>query len=205
MENLRANHTIRFYRAKFKKKLAVFNLSSQLSDYFEPMIGDKKEVTIAELGAGPICTIGNSWKDVKISLTASDVLQNEYAPWWEIFKATPIVPVVYQDMEHLTYRDDFFDIVHCVNALDHTLDVKQALREMIRVCKIEGWVYMRHWPNQRTKCRGMHAWDMNEVNGTCVFSNPNENFSLSEFGDFKTHIEKNQKGEKLIVSTLCKT
>lgn len=199
MENLRAKNTIYFYRVKFKSKLAIFNHPSQLPDYFEPMIGDKKEVTIAELGAGPICTIGNLWKDVKVNLYASDVLQNEYAPWWGKYNATPVVPVEYQDMEHLTYPDGFFDIVHCVNALDHTLDSKQALKEMLRVCKTGGWIYLRHLPNQRKQLRGMHAWDINESNGESVFSNRRNRFLLSEFGDFKTHLEGD-----LIVSILCK-
>ena len=204
MENVRAQNTLYFYRVKFKSKLAKFNLPSQLPDYFGPLIGDKKAVTVAELGAGPICTIGNSWPGVKLNLYASDILQNEYAPWWENHRATPIVSVEYQDMEHLTYPDSFFDIVHCVNAVDHTLDARQALKEMMRVCKGEGWIYLRHFPNQRKRLRGMHAWDIDMIDGECVFSNRREKFLLSEFGDFQTHIEKNLKEEDLIVSILHK-
>lgn len=199
MDSPRYKNTLHFYRAKFRSKLAKFNVPSQLPDYFGPMISDKKEVTIAELAAGPICTIGNSWKDIKVNIHASDVLQNEYAPSWEKYGATPIVPVEYQDMEHLTYPDEFFDIVHCVNALDHTLDARQALREIIRICKTGGWIYLRHMPDQRKHLRGMHAWDINEVNGDSVFSNRKEKFLLSQFGNFKTHTEGN-----LIVSTLQK-
>jgi len=204
MENLRAKNTLYFYRAKFRSKLAKFNLPSQLPDYFGPMIGDKKEVTIAELGAGPICTIGNSWKDAKVKIYASDVLQNEFAHLWGKYGATPVVPVEYQDMEHLTYPDSFFDIVHCVNALDHTPLARQALSEMIRVCKTGGWVYLRHMQNQRSRYHGMHAWDTIEVNGETIFSNKKERFSLKEFGDFKTHTEPGIK-DNLIISILCKT
>jgi 2-polyprenyl-3-methyl-5-hydroxy-6-metoxy-1,4-benzoquinol methylase len=161
------------------------------------MIDNKKEVTIAELAAGPFCTIGNFWKDVKVNLYASDILQREYAPFWELHQLTPIVPVEYQDMEHLTYADNFFDIVHCMNALDHTLDAKQALKEMLRVCKPGGFIHLRHLPNQRKQYRGMHAWDINEVQGETIFSNRYEKFSLSELGDFKTYTE-----EDVIVSTL---
>ncbi len=186
--NSRSKTTLKFYSIYFQKKLAKYNKPGQLPDYFEPMIGDKKEVTIAELAAGPICTIGNLWPDIKVKIYASDVLQHEYAPLWELHKATPIVKVEYQDMEKLTYPDEFFDIVHCCNALDHTLDPKKALREILRVCKLGGWIYLRHSPNQRKKYRGMHEWDINEVNGETIFSNPKETFSLSEFGDFKTHI-----------------
>jgi len=160
-------------------------------------------VTIAELGAGPICTIGNSWKDIKVNLCVSDVLRNEYAPLWEQYDVTPVVEIEYQDMEHLTYPDGFFDIVHCVNALDHTIDARGALQEMFRVCKRGGWIYLRHKPDQRKKWRGMHEWDINIVEGETVISNPKESFSLKEFGDFKTHSEGG-RNRTLIVSTVCK-
>ena len=203
MADPRYKNTLYFYRAKFRSKLALFNKEAELSDYFGPMIGDKKEVKIAELAAGPICTIGNYWKDIKVDIYASDVLQNEYAPSWDKYKATPIVPVRYQDMENLTYPNEYFDIVHCVNALDHTLDPKKAIKEILRICKPGGWIYLRHAPDQRKRYRGIHAWDANMVDGDCVFSNPQEKFSLKEFGGFKTNIEQGLKDD-LIVSTLCK-
>ncbi len=203
MENLRYKNTVRFYRAKFRSKLAQFNHPAELPDYFAPMIGDKKEVVMAELAAGPVCTIGNSWKDTQVSIYASDILQNEYAPLWKKYNATPVVPVEYQDMEHLTYPDGFFDIVHCVNALDHTLDARQALKEMLRVCKKCGWIYLRHFPNQRSKLRGMHAWNIDMVDGECVFSAQKKRFLLSEFGNFDTRTESGVK-ENLIISILRK-
>lgn len=204
MENLRYKCTMIFYRRKFKKKLAQFNREAELPDYFGPMIGDKKEVAIAELGAGPICTIGNLWKDTKVKLYASDILQNEFALLWKEHNATPAIPVEEQDMEHLTYPDSFFDIVHCVNTLDHTLNPKQAIKEMLRVCKPGGWIYLRHMPDQRKKYRGMHAWDINMIDGETVFFNPEEKFLLSELGDFKTYIAEGFKRRDLIVSTLHK-
>lgn len=199
MENLGYRTTLRFYRMRFAKKLAQFNHEAELPDYFGPMIGDKKEVVIAELAAGPICTIGNLWKDVKVKLYASDILKNEYDALWKENNATPVISVEYQDMENLTYPDNFFDIIHCVNALDHTLHPQEALKEILRVCKPDGWIYLRHLPDQKTACRGMHAWDVNMVDGEAVFSNLKEKFLLSEFGDFKTHREGH-----LIVSILNK-
>lgn len=201
MGKMRQKNTIYFYRVKFKSKLAKFNVPAQLPSYFGPLIGDKKEVTIAELGAGPICTIGNFWPEVKVNLFASDILQPEFAPWWKMYQATPIVPIEYQDMEHLTYPDKFFDIVHCVNALDHTPNPKQALKEMLRICKPGGYIYLRHAPNQRQRYHGMHEWDIEMVDGECVFTSKKDKFLLKEFGNFKTHIEflKND----LIVSILC--
>ena len=198
MENKRAKYTILFYRQKFETKLAEYNHSFELPHYFGQMIGDKKEVTIAELAAGPICTIGSSWKDVKVNIHASDVLEKDYATLWQQCNTEPVVKIEYQDMERLTYPDNFFDIVHCVNALDHTLDVRSALREMLRVCKQGGWIYLRHKPDQRKKWHGMHEWDMNVVDEETIFSNPTETFSLKEFGDFKTHTEGPRNRTRII-------
>ena len=205
MKNSGYRTTLRFYRMKFAKKLAQFNRVRELPAYFEPMIGDKKRVVIAELAAGPICTIGDTWKEVKVELYASDVLKDEYDEIWKEHKAVPFVPIEYQDMENLTYPDNFFDIVHCVNALDHTLYPQKALKEMLRVCKPGGWIYLRHFPDQRTACRGMHAWDAEMVDGEAVFSNPKEKFLLSEFGNFKTYIGRQGEEKNSIVSILHNT
>ena len=133
MKNPGYRTTLRFYRMRFAKKLARFNRAMELPNYFGPMIGDKKEAVIAELAAGPICTIGNKWKDVKVNLYASDILKNEYDEIWKEFNAVPVIPIEYQDMENLTYSDNFFDIVHCVNSLAHTLNPYQVLKELLRV------------------------------------------------------------------------
>ena len=182
MENLGYRTTLRFYRMRFAKKLAQFNRETELPDYFGPMIGDKKEVAIAELAAGPICTIGHSWKDVKVNLYASDILKNEYDALWKEHNATPIIPVEYQDMENLTYPDNFFDIVHCINALDHTLHPQKALKEMLMVCKPGGWIYLRHLPDQKTECRGMHAWDANMADRETIFFKFQKKIMLFGFG-----------------------
>lgn len=197
MENIKG--TLINYISKCKSLTDIFNKVSSLPDYFEPMIDNKKEIKIAELGAGIICTIGNKWKDVKIEIHASDIYQPEYVAELAKNNIKTIVPLEYQDMEHLTYPDEFFDIVHCVNALDHTADPKLALKEMFRVCKKGGWIYLRHYLKQ-IKHGGMHRWGINMHEGKCIFYNyNNENFYLSDIMDFKTVLDKGQ-----IVSILHK-
>lgn len=147
------------YVRKFKRKLEQYNVPSSLPDYFAPMIGDKKEVGIAELGAGPVNTIGNFWKDVKVSIYASDVLQSEYEQLRKEHNAQLLVPIQYEDMESLSYPDEMFDIVHCRNAVDHTPNPYKAIEEMRRVCKKGGWIYLAHAPSQKTRFAGKHSCD----------------------------------------------
>lgn len=151
------NRTTYFYRKKFSSKEAQFNVPSKLPEYFKDLIGDKKMVSIAELGAGPVNTIGNEFEGVKVKITASDVMWPEYEKFWGDKK--PLVPIEYQDMEHLTYADESFDIVHCRNAVDHTPNPLKAIEEMKRICKKGGVVYMAHAPGQKTRYGGMHSVD----------------------------------------------
>ncbi len=181
------------YIRKFKRKLEQYNKPGPLPDYFGPLIGDKKAVRIAEVGAGPINTIGNEWPGVEVEIVASDVLQPEYEKLWKEHRATPVVPVEFQDFEHLSYPDESFDIVHCVNALDHTYDAEAALEELWRICKLGGWIYLRHSPFQMKRFGGKHEWNIYLDEDGCVFAGKTQRFLLT---GFQTH----SQGE-LIIST----
>lgn len=191
------NRTTYFYRHKFKAKAEEFNKPMPLPDYFDPMIGDKKSVTIAEIGAGPVNTIGNYKEGVEVKIYASDVMQPEYEKFRKYHNVELLVPIEYQDFEHLTYPDEFFDIVHCVNAVDHTEDACKAILEMFRVCKKGGWVYLRHAPNQMDRYGGMHRWNVSYLDkDRCLFQSKDSNFIL----EAPTHMEGD-----LIVSVCQKT
>ncbi|MBW9222689.1 methyltransferase domain-containing protein [Methanothermococcus sp. SCGC AD-155-C09] len=42
------------------------------------------------------------------------------------------------DILNLPFKDDSFDLIFCINVLEHVIDYKRALREMKRVLKKEG-------------------------------------------------------------------
>lgn len=183
------NRTTYFYRLKFKSKEKRHNKPMRLPAYFGPMLEGKKhmKVRIAEVGAGPINTIGNWWPDLEVEILASDVMQPEYQKFWEYHKKTPIVPVTYEDFENLSYDDESFDVVHCVNAIDHTENADKALAEVERVCKRGGWVYLRHSPDQMTEYGGMHRWNVHVRNGVCEFEGKTRTFALPDV--YKTTVD----------------
>ena len=183
------NHTTRFYRQRFRQKETQYNVPSQLPSYFDRFIGDKKKVLIGEMGAGPINTIGNLWPTAEIEIYACDWFQPEYQKFWKDNGKTPVVPVKYENMEALSLPDETFDIVHCVNALDHTVNADIALKELIRVCKKGGWVYLRHHLNQRSLHAREHRWDAKE-NGD--FIGRHMTFNVKDFAPFNTTMEDNQ-------------
>lgn len=91
-----------------------------------------------------------------------------------------------QDMENLTYPDNSFDVVLCINALDHTKDAHQAVKEMLRVVKPKGLVYINCALDQMTRHRKKHYWDAKEdgtlISGGVVVNLPAFGFDI-EFVD----------------------
>jgi len=151
------------YRQKTRFFFRDYNKSFPLPYYFHDMVWKHGTYKIADLGAGPVCTLGGKFAGSNIEIYASDIMAKEYKEVTdELVKMTGqelLIPIEYQDMENLTYPDEFFDIVHCINAVDHTKDAKKAIEEMKRVCKKGGWIYLRHSPDQKKQLRGDHYWN----------------------------------------------
>ena len=173
--------SVKHYERTKKFKMPEFDRHRPLAEYLVPLIGDKKEVSILEVGAGPLLTIGDEFPGVKINITACDKLAKEYK---EIY-GDRLFNVEFQDMENLTYADNSFDIVHCVNAVDHTKSPRSSIAEMIRVSK--GFVYLRHNINEgeEQNYSGLHRWNIEMKDNDCRFWNPKREFLLSEFGDWR--------------------
>lgn len=123
-----------------KDLIDKYNKPRPLVDYLLPFIEGKKDVRIADIGSGPFSTIGSYLDGVKVEIHHSD--NQNFTRFWDKYNVNPLILVEYQDMEKLDYPDNHFDIVHCVNALDHTRNAYDAVKEMIRVCMPGGWVYI---------------------------------------------------------------
>lgn len=149
------------YRRRIKQLLHEYNRPFAGPYYFARLLRGKSTAKIADLGAGPVCTLGNIWGGTNISIIASDMRADAYLKLIKGEKATLLTPLEYQDMENLTYEDESFDVVHCVNALDHTPDAQAALAQMKRICKVGGYIYLRHAHDQLSAHRGRgHFWDV---------------------------------------------
>jgi len=176
------SRSLKYYRDRLKSKNRRLNKVQPLQDYFYSMISGES-VAKADLGSGPFTLVGTE-SDIDVTVIPSDILANEYNEMIREASMFPVVHVEYQNMESLTYEDESFDIVHCVNALDHTKGARKALKEMYRICKHGGWIYLRHYPNtgERRRYRG-HYWNVTE-NG--IIWNRETTISLPKF---KTVVE----------------
>lgn len=196
------NNTLRHYTKKLPWKVRQFNHELYLPDYFGPMIGDKKEVVVAEIGAGMFCTIGSLSKNAGVKVYPSDILADEFNQILKDHQIKPFIPIEKQDMENLTYEDSFFDIVHCVNALDHTPDPIKAIKEMYRICKPNGYLYFRHFVNvgEHEKYRGLHSWNLEITrDNDCLIWNKEYKFLLTGLiPGFKNTIQKDTVPNQII-------
>lgn len=204
------NKTLRFYRAKLPWKAQQFNRIFPLHSYFGPMIKGKKEVKVADIGAGMFCTIGSQWENIKVTVFPSDALADDFNQILKERGVVPLIPVKKQDMESLTYDDNFFDIVHCVNALDHTPNPLKAISEMYRVCKPGGFIYLRHFVNvgEHERYFGLHMWNINTDNkDNFLIWNKSRTFNINEyFPGFKStkKTELDYEDDDMVVSILNK-
>lgn len=155
----------------------------KLVDYLANLIGDKKEVKIANIGAGAASLIGRKYGDVNIEVIPSDILAEEYMEIRKELNISDLIPLEKQDMSNLSYDANTFDIVYCANAMDHCEDPFSAILEMIRVCKYGGWVYFRHGQRVGKKSRygGLHQWNFQVVDGEVIIWNLENEIKLSDF------------------------
>lgn len=172
-------NSLKHYTRKKKWKLEAYNKVFDLPTYFDELIGDKTSVHILDIGSGPLSTTGSRREGVDVHITCADVLAEE---WNELYPES-IIPVEYQNMEKLTYDDNSFDIVHCVNALDHVDNPRAALEEMVRVTR--GTIYLRHNVNEGESENyvGYHTWNIEPKGNDCRFWTPEQEFLLSDIAD----------------------
>jgi|SRR3990167_5935846 len=173
--------------------------NERLVDYLIPLVEDKKEVKVADIGCGPIPKTGQYLKGVNVTIYSSD--KQDFTDTWIKYNIDPPPNVEYQDMEKLSYPNEFFDIVHCVNALDHTRHALAAVKEMIRICKTGGWVYIDC--NLDQKDTGYkHFWNAKE-DGT--FTNNIDTFDLKDFGFTIKYVDNGgERRHNQIIATLKK-
>ena len=159
-------------------RIKRYNQPLPLIDYLMPFVvtGSKEVIKIADIGSGYITTIGTYIPGQDSKFYHSD--KQDFVEFFKLRNITPINSVEIQNMEHMTYEDNFFDIVHCLNALDHTKHAYKAVEEMIRICKPGGWIYIDCHLDQLDTGH-LHYWNAKQ-DGT--FTNGGETFDLKSFG-----------------------
>ena len=139
------------------------------SEVQEPLRGvlDRLEgpaVSILDVGAGPLTSVGKRHPGKQIEVVAIDPLAAEYDALLERAGIEPPVRTRPGRAELLLqeFGAGAFDVAHADNALDHCADPVAAIEEMFAVVRPGGYVVLRHGPNEaeRNHYRGLHQWNL---------------------------------------------
>ena len=84
------------------------------------------------------------------------------------------------------FSENFFDVVHMSNSLDHSFDPILALWQMLYVCNIGGYILLRHNCNEaeREKYSGFHQWNIDINRSFSIFRGKRVIDVLAELRDY---------------------
>jgi SAM-dependent methyltransferase len=125
------------------------------------------EISILDVGAGPLTALGYRYAGKKIKIVAVDPLAHEYDRLLCDAGLDPPVRTIAVSGEALLehFDADTFDIAYAVNALDHSADPLTIISNMIVVVRPGGAVVLRHKRNEGQSARywGLHQWNFDVV------------------------------------------
>jgi SAM-dependent methyltransferase len=167
------NAEITFWRRWFETKGLIWPEEYRLRQNplrpLDPRIGAYLPVdgAILDVGAGPLTVLGKQWDGRPVRITAVDPLAKAYDQLLEEFGITPLVRTQEAACETLATSTSGwpavrrYDIVHAMNAIDHSRDPITGIRQMIEMARPGGHVILSHATREATRERhsGMHQWD----------------------------------------------
>lgn len=142
------------------------------------------DVTILDVGAGPLTYLGKQWAGHNLIITAVDPLADEYDKLLHKHHVTPLVRTQKGFAEQLVtqYGTNRFDLVHARNCIDHSNDPWRAIQEMVAVAKPRGLIYMHHAVNeaQTQNFQGFHQWNLFCKNGDLYIGDQRQEINVSQ-------------------------
>lgn len=172
---------------------------------------------ILDVGSGPVSMLNYAVENNLARLIAVDPLSEGYYKLlftYSYFIKYPMITCSGEELsKHL--KENYFDIVWCHNALDHSTSPSEVIKEMVKVTKHEGYIVIHTWENEGTyeSFYGLHKHNLFFNEGLCLQS------LVGDFGllslpvnitrdlpvtIYKVEITERQKGRKWIELILRK-
>ncbi len=79
------------------------------------------------------------------------------------------LPLVIADVAHLPFRDQVFDFVNCSHVLEHVVDVRGALLELMRIAR-RGYLEFPSEFLEKLASQHSHKWFIRQENGALHFT-----------------------------------
>jgi SAM-dependent methyltransferase len=136
----------------FQRRIST---NAPLDDRMEVLVSrtNLETVSILDVGAGPITTIGRVSKYSQLRVRATDPLAHLYSLLLSAGNIVPAIETEFAPAEALSYFQSLhsFDIVHSRNSLDHSLNPLLGILQMLNVLRPNGAIYLRHHSNEAQK------------------------------------------------------
>jgi SAM-dependent methyltransferase len=130
---------------------------------------------ILDVGAGPMTVVGKRWHGEAIVLVAVDPLAKTYERLLAQSGVTAPVRTITAQVERLSesFEADFFDLVHIRNALDHSYDPLEGIKQMLTVVRKGAPAVLWHFRNEAVSANygGFHQWNVDERDGRMLLWN----------------------------------
>jgi len=133
------------------------------------------EISILDVGAGPLTALGYRYPGKTLTIVAVDPLADEYDRLLRDAGLDPPVRTIAVAgealLEHFGSRR--FDIAYAVNSLDHSADPFEIISNMVDVVHPGGIVLLRHKRNEGEGARygGLHQWNFDVVDDSLLLWN----------------------------------
>jgi SAM-dependent methyltransferase len=140
----------------------------------DPLVREELErnpaqnISILDVGAGPITKLGFVYPGKTLTIVAVDPLAEDYDRLLRDADLTPPVRTIGVAGEALLehFGPETFDIAYAGNSLDHSADPFAIIANMVAVVRAGGIVLLRHKRNEGESARygGLHQWNF-DVDG----------------------------------------
>lgn len=148
----------------------------EIQDFLKPYINNPSD-KILDAGAGIVTSIGARINSQKLDITAIDVLADEYNKLLETYSLAFPIKTMQGTFEGIVdqFGENVFDFVYARNSLDQCFRPLQALWNMIRVCKPNGYIFIQLNENSAMKSGygGLTLWDFCILNGKLLMNGMN--------------------------------
>ena len=142
------------------------------------------EVSVLDVGSGPVSAVGYTFPGKSIVLTAVDPLADIYCRLLDEAHATAPVRPQRAEGEQLVEElgADRFDIAYARNSLDHAVDPITIIDQMFRVVRPGGYVVLRHVENEaiRQNYVQLHQWNLDEREGRFIAWRPGREVDVTD-------------------------
>jgi SAM-dependent methyltransferase len=134
-----------------------------------------EEVSILDVGAGPVTSLGYCYPGKSLAIVPTDPLADEYNRLLGDADLDPPIRTIRVAgealLEHFGSRS--FDIAYAVNSLDHSADPLTIVSNMVAVVREGGVVLLRHKRNEGESARygGLHQWNFDVVDESLLVWN----------------------------------